>query len=352
MLEKEYRLVLELLKEDGNRLGQVSVEIDWEPAREWTRFLGIRRGLLPLNDPVRFTTIEPLWNHSAGEPYLRGFRVIISGEGCSTITEDFSNTYFQGLAHQASGHFVENGRLKKGERFQYLAAAYPDRVGLPLTQKARFEPEEVEPVIPYQTDPLSESIAEAVPEGIVDAEDMPVFIPQQVLDEAQAATITARGIEIGGILIGHLKYDKNLPEIFAEITAQIPTRGSGKATKLTFDAETWTAVRAAMDIRNKKEIYLGFWHSHPLREWCKSSDCSIEKLQCCPLAKGFFSQEDQTLLRTVFPRAYSMGLVCNDAPLGQFTFSLFGWRRGMIESRGFYIPTTKATNRAQTSNDF
>jgi hypothetical protein len=62
MLTKEYRLVFEFSREDGTRLGHVSVEIDWEPAREWTRFLGIRRGLIPLDGRVHATAIEPLWN--------------------------------------------------------------------------------------------------------------------------------------------------------------------------------------------------------------------------------------------------------------------------------------------------
>lgn len=348
MLSKEYKLVLELLKEDGTRLGQVRVEIDWEPAREWTRFLGIRRGLLSLSDPVRSTAIEPLWDRTAGEPYLRGFRVIISGNGCIAVTEDFTTTYFHSLARQASGYFVERGRLKEGERFQYQTVAYPDRVGLTSAERARFEPQEVEPDIYYQARPLSESIAGAVPEGVVDAEDMPVFIPRQVLDEAEAVTLAARGTETGGILIGHLRQDESLPEIFAEITAQIPARGNGGSTKLTFNADTWTAVRAAVDIRNKKEIYLGFWHSHPVREWCKDRECSMEKLQNCPLARGLFSQDDQVLLRAVFPRAYSVGLVCNDVPVGQPIFSLFGWRRGMIESRGFYIAAARAAGLAHT----
>jgi len=342
MLAKEYKLVLELSREDGTRLGQVGVEIDWEPAREWTRFQGIRRGLLPLTEPVRTIAVEPLWHRSAGAPYLRGFRVSISGNGRGAATEDFPITYFQALARKASAQFVEAGRLKEGERFHYLAAAYPDRGGSPSAPEARFEPEEIEPVIPYRAKPLSESMAWAVPEGTVDAVDMPVFIPRQILDEAEAATLATRETESGGILIGHLLHDENLPEIFAEITAQIPTRGNGEAAKLTFSAETWTAVRAAVDIRNRQEIFLGFWHSHPVRAWCQGNECSMEKLQKCPLAKGFFSQDDQAMFRTVFPRAYSLALVCSDAPIGRPTFSLFGWRNGMIGQRGFYVSATKA----------
>lgn len=344
MLDRDHKIIFEFLKENGSRLGQVSVEIDWQPAREYTRFLGIRRGLLPPEESVRRTTIGPLWNRSRGEPYLEGFRVTVSGKDSGGITEDFSTAYFHGTARLASGHFVKMGSLKELDRFQFLVAAYPNHLGPQSNPQSggqdcaepRFESQEIEPRISYDAKPLSESVQEAVPEGVLCAGDMPVFVPQQVLAEAEAITLSARGTETGGILIGHLRRDEKLPEIFAEITAQIPARADGGTSKLTFTPETWTAVQAAVDIRQKGELYLGFWHSHPLIEWCRNNECSMEKLKNCPLAKGFLSADDQAMFRTIFPRAYSVALVCSDLPLGNPSFSLFGWREGRIEQRGFY----------------
>ncbi len=345
MLENGYKIVLELLKENGARLGQTSAEVDWEPARECTRFLGIRRGLLPLKESFRSTTIEPLWHRSTGEPYLQGFRVTVSGKDCGGASKDFSTAYFDNLARLASSHFVKSGSLKEGERFQYLVAAYPDHAeaesntpdGAQIWAPSNFESQEVEPEISYDVKPLSESMEGAVLEGTVNESDMPVLVPKQILDEAEAATLSARGTETGGILIGHLRRDEGKPEIFAEITAQIPAQANGGTHKLTFSPETWTAVQAAVDIRNKKEIFVGFWHSHPVIEWCKNNECSIDKLQTCPLANGFLSNDDLAMFRTVFPRAYSVALVCSDLPLGKPSFSLFGWRGGKVESRGFHI---------------
>jgi hypothetical protein len=337
MLETDYRIVIELLKENGTRLGQICADIDWDPAREWTRFLGMRHGLLPLEESVRSIGIEPAWNQNLGEPYLEGFRVTVSGKDCESVTEEFPIAYFLSAARKASGHFVKTGSLKELDRFQYLVAAYPNRAGLSSTARMEFESQEIEPKISYDVKPLAESVGGAVPEGILCEGDMPVIVPRQILDEAEAITLSARGIETGGILIGHLLRDEKLPEIFAEITAQIPARADGGTHKLTFSPETWTAVRAAVDIRNKSELFLGFWHSHPVREWCKQNQCSKEKLQNCPLAKGFLSEDDRAMFRTVFPRAYSVALVCSDLPLGRPSFSLFGWRSGRIESRGFHI---------------
>ena len=77
---------------------------------------------------------------------------------------------------------------------------------------------------------------------------------------------------------------------------------------------------------------VGWWHSHPVLEWCK--DCAPEKRAQCALAQGFLSEDDRLLHRTVFPRAYSVALVVNDLESGP-TFSLFGWSRGLIAAREF-----------------
>jgi hypothetical protein len=165
---------------------------------------------------------------------------------------------------------------------------------------------------------------------------MPLFIPQRVLAEAKALSKEAGAKETGGILIGHLGRDSQLPEIFAQVTAQIPARHTeASLTSLTFTSETWTAVRNALDLRRKGELMLGWWHSHPVREWCK--DCSAESQKACAMAVDFFSAHDHALHRTVFPRAYSVALVVNDLSENDATFSMFGWRRGLLESRGFHL---------------
>ena len=106
----------------------------------------------------------------------------------------------------------------------------------------------------------------------------------------------------------------------------------GQLTRLTFTAESWTAVQAALDLRRKAEMMLGWWHSHPSRVWCQK--CPVEKQKVCPLAMDFFSEHDRQLHRTVFPRAYSVALVVNDSVNG-LSYSLFGWREGVVASRGF-----------------
>ena len=334
MLRDPYQYVMELYKQDGAKLGRTATTVDWEPAREWTRFSAIRRGKLPQDETGGAASIHPLWHPDAGEPYLGGFRVGITRNGCE-VTADFTTSYFASRAREASAYFVQRGRLQEGEHFKYFVTAYPRRdtpePGTGLTG------EEAVPAISYRETRLSEFLGRAVPSGTVDSEDMPVFFPQDVLEEVRGLTSAVQGTETGGFLIGCLHRDAGLPEIFAEVTAQIPAQAQGDTTKLRLTPETWTAGRAALKLRNRGEIFLGYWHSHPVKEWCKQSQCSLDKLRTCALARDYFSEEDQAVLRAAFPRAYSLGLVVNDAPLEQMSISLFGWKQGLVASRGYYV---------------
>jgi hypothetical protein len=148
----------------------------------------------------------------------------------------------------------------------------------------------------------------------------------------------ARGVcgETGGILAGHLHRDGSRPEVFLEVTAQIPaTHAPSELCKLTFTPETWAAADAALRLRNKQEIYVGWWHSHPARQWC--DECPEEKRSACRVTGEFFSAHDESLHRCCFPRGYSLALVISDSYSTGLTAPLFGWRNGLIVPRGFFI---------------
>ena len=341
-----YQYVIELFREDDTAVGQASAKVDWGPAEEWARFQALRRGVLASDDPGRVASIEPQWLRDVGEPYLEGFRVNIE-TAAGVVATDFPSGYFKALVTQASAHFVERGTLQKGDRVRYLAAAFRQN-GEPATPRFQFTTEEVAAPIAIKDSSLADALAEAAPYGAASAGDVPVLIPKRVLDEASNLSRQAGAKETGGILIGHLHRDAAVPEIFVEVTAQIHARHTeAELTKLTFTSETWTEVRAAIELRRKGEMMVGWWHSHPVREWCK--DCAPERQQVCAMASDFFSAHDHALHRTIFPRAYSFALVANDLANGEVSFSAFGWRGGLLESRGFNVTAERRAAQAQRS---
>jgi hypothetical protein len=335
MLVNEYRYGVLLFRPDGTALGSASVEVDWEPAAEATRSEHARRGELPLSGQGT-ASIEPLWDKSQGAPYVTGFQVAYASGG-RTVSTTFPSSYFREVAAQTSAEFVKRGKLAAGDTYLFQAVAFAGNGNGKPAGGLQLEVVE-ETALPLVESRLGDFQGRSSPVGVVDADDMPAFIPQRVLDEAAALTRAADGRETGGVLIGRLHHDAALPEIFVEVTAQIPAEHTrGTAARLTFTPDTWSAASAAVRLRNKGEVYAGYWHSHPIREWCKAKECTPEKQKDCQLAKDFFSEDDVAVMRAAFPRAHSLGLVVNDTPFAGLTFSLFGWRGGKIQPRGFHL---------------
>jgi hypothetical protein len=324
--------------QDWAALGQVAADVDWEPARQCASFAALCRAKLHSTEVVaaKPASIQPLWSN-AGPPFISGFRVSLALGGSEEFSWDFTDAYFQRLAQNTAAYFVEMGRVAAGESVKFLVAAFPRQDVPAVVTQPRFVAEEIEPPLPLGEGSLSAATRRATPVGVVDSGLMPVLIPRQVLREAAALSHGAEAKETGGILIGRLCRDLQLLTIFARVTAQIPARHvEATEASLTFTSETWTEVRAALELRKKDELMLGWWHSHLVtRALCK--DCPVERQRNCRLAKDFFSAHDHALHRAVFPKAFSVGLVVNDVAYSDPTFSLFGWNQGVLEPRGFFV---------------
>ncbi len=339
MAKVDYRFTLELFREDGSLVGQAPVSPDWEPAMEWTHFNGVRRGRLPeMLNVSSATIIEPIWDPQLGEPYVDLFRVVIPANDGGVVCGKIPKVYLRDLAREASSTWVEQGKLRAHEYFQYRVCAFLSPNGVEVPSTGGFSVEEVPQPLQMTDSSLKEFVSESRLSGneCVNEEDVPVFIPQRVLDEAAVATMEAGELETGGVLVGQLHTDRRVPEIFIEVTAQIPvSHAKAQQTKLTFTAETWTAVHGAINLRRRNEIMLGWWHSHP--DFCKK--CPAERQAVCAYQRPFFSSEDCTLHRTVFGRAFNIGLLLSHRA-NELTKSLFGWREGMVQSRGFHVRPT------------
>jgi hypothetical protein len=331
-----YRFAIVLYGEDGTYLGTVAAKRDWEPAHEWTRFYFQRRGQLGLDGNGCASTVIPLWEHTLGEPYCRGYRIQIAAPGGRPVASDFPNTHFRDFAAAVASRLVEQKKLREGEFYSYLVVAHPappearPTGGLLVTNTS--------PGVPAHEASLHDFLSRSTPSGVIDIDDMPVFVSQQVLDEAAERTHAEKGTETGGILIGMLWRDSAAAEIFVEITAQIPAEHTiGNNVKLSFTPQTWAAANAALRLRRRGEVFLGYWHSHPVRSWCRGKACTLEAQKTCHLASNYFSADDEAVMKAAFPRAYNVAIVANDTAFTSLTFSMFCNREGITQPRGFYI---------------
>jgi hypothetical protein len=333
-----YQFVMELRKLDGTPLGQVPVAADWEPAWEAARFLAVRRFPRATIGTNAVAELRPAWHEELGEPYISAVEVALQVPGAGELSCRVPNSFFKSLASDASAQFVQKGSLQTGDHFNYLMAAYPSPPGTRAASqpRARFEIEEVPVPLPLKSSRLQDFTARAVTAGEQNEADIPVFIPQRILAEADQLTRDAAAVETAAVLLGHLHRDRSDGELFLEVTAQIPARNSqATATKVTFGPETWDAVHGALALRNQNEQFLGWFHSHPAASWCNPK-CVPESRAQCPLQRVFFSADDCDVHRTVFSKAYQIALLVTNTDAG-LLHALFSWRNGVIVQRGFHI---------------
>ncbi len=332
-----YRYALELYKEaDGTRLGRVPLEPDWVPMREWAWFDALRAGREVLDRRSGDGRIAPVWHPSLGEPYLGGFRVELNDGAGEPHVAEIPSTYFARMAASLSLHYRKEGALEPGDRYAYGVLAFAGAEAASNAEPAKVAVRPTVPDFRLGTADLDAALAEATVHGLPVVGDFPVLVPADVLAEVRSHTAAAGDVETGGLLIGHLHRDAGADEVFLEVTAQVPARGTiADASSLAFTPETWNHARASLELRDRGEILCGWWHSHPVKTWCR--DCPPEKRRACPLLTDFFSDQDRLLHRTVFSAAYGVALVVNELADDARTLSLFGWREGALQARAFHV---------------
>jgi hypothetical protein len=332
----DYRYAIVLYRQNGTCLGQAAVQPDFEPALGCTRFWGMRLGRLPPLLASGGGVAAPIWDPQCGEPFISGVRSVVPDADGREIGCDIPLQYFAPAAQQLVDRQIEAGRLEEDGKYFYKVAAVPqaDVAAGPAARTGAVR--RLDQPLPVDDLALESLLSRAEPPDPPDPVDMPVFIHEAVREETAALARGAGSQETGGILVGRLHRDPAYPEIFAEVTAQIPARHTqGDLMRLTFTADTWAEARAALEARGLGELMLGWWHSHSyLKELCK--DCSHRGQPDCRCRAEGFSPEDRWLHRTVFPRAFCVGLVVCESPCAELSQVLFGWRLGMIVRRSYH----------------
>jgi len=341
-----YRYAIDYTRQDGTHLGAVSITPDFQTALDWTYFMGVRRGQLPAVVAESKGIVSPLWCNERGEPYCRGFRVeTTTADGSQTVHCDFPRTYFKSLAENGSWGWVGKGELDVGERYAYHVRAYAvasdvsaaSAIDVRAEPTAGFEIEVVPEQIPLVTSRLDAFTERATVEGPQTEGDMPVFLASSVIDEACSLARDAGANETGGVLVGRIHEDPSKPEVFIEVVAQIPAQhAEATESSFSFTHATWDTADAAIRLRGRGELILGWWHSHP--RFC-NPECSEARWKDCLLASPFFSADDIHLHRVCFPQPFQVALLISDLPASGPTPALFGWRAGTISMRGYFTAT-------------
>ena len=184
MVNIQYRFVMMLFRQDGVLLGEHPVTVDWKPAYEWAQFLAIRKGHMP-PDTRASHSVKPIWHSTLGEPYMGGFQIILGRNGQNDLSSGFLSSYFKDLAEEVSSHFVANGTMKSGATFQYLMTAFADSIVPSAPSPSRLVVKETAGTIALCDTNRSVFQDRSMVFGDIQHDDIPVFIPRDILDETE-----------------------------------------------------------------------------------------------------------------------------------------------------------------------
>lgn len=336
LLRHTHRYVAEASGREGRRLGALALAPDFAPAAEWAHWQGLRRGMMPAFAHHGAGVVEPVFDGVLKAPFVVGFRVRFDVQEPTYEAPMIPWRYVQPAVQEGATRLVTEGVLQADETFAYRVCAFPLATSeAPPVAPPRGACEEVSAPLALSKAALAPRLGCACRAGEAawSATDFPLIVPSALLAEAQALARAAGDHETGGILVGHLRRDTASPEIYVEITAQIPaTLAEAGRTHLGFTPEAWSAVSAALALRRRNEIILGWWHFHPF--FCRR--CAPARRRQCALSRPFFSREDQELHRAVFDTAFSVALLLSDVGEASLRCDWFGWRYGSIAARGCY----------------
>ncbi len=335
MVRTAFRYTVRLYTTVGALLGEYAAGVDWTPAVEWVFLQGIRQKLCSAA-LVANAIIEPLWQSEAAAGVVRGLRVQVQQADGRPFCRELPTTYFASLARDASSDLIRRGALREGDHFRYTVGAYPLADAAGDASAPGLDIQEVAPPLPLRQSSLADLARGSVRYDRPDANgDLPVFLPKGVLDQTARLSRRAGALETGGILIGHVHQDPDVPELFVEVTAQIPAQcARSERMRLTFTPDTWADAAATIRLRGQGEIQVGWWHSHSF--W-KEPDKTDQAKAGTPGDAAFLSAEDVSLHRLCFPRAYSIALVVAEGRCTGLRWALFGWNSGMICPRGYQV---------------
>ena len=323
----------------GCPIASVRLDPDFVPAFECAEF---EHGIGARDFDERTTThrthasgVEPEWSAGRGRPYVDGLAVRVD---CGERVV-FPLEYLADAVSGAATRLVEAGELDVGQRFAYDIVAVVERAR-PEAQSDAIDVVALEPTPPIEPVELAPLLARAKRGPLTRraaaprAADgpMPIVIAGRVIEEAIAGARASSELETGGILIGKLCRDSD-GTLFAWITAQIPaTHTEATRQSLRFTPQTWVDVDAALALRKRGEMTLGWWHSHP--EFCAT--CPPARRTSCPYSAPFFSADDRLLHREVFQKPWNVALLLSFLGEHRPSCNVFAWNRGLIKETGFF----------------
>lgn len=163
--------------------------------------------------------------------------------------------------------------------------------------------------------PTAERGRRVEPKGVIEPDDLHVFLSEEVLREVVAWSKSDLQRELGGVFVGDLYSWRG--QTYLEVAGYIRARHfHHTATSFRFTHDTWSGITRECEERFNGRLRVGWHHTHP--------------------GYGIFlSSSDLFICRHFFNLPWMFALVVDPR---QEQLGFFQWKRGEVaELRGFFF---------------
>ncbi|MHC5109535.1 MAG: M67 family metallopeptidase [Planctomycetota bacterium] len=336
LMKDQFRFSFELLGEESRILGTIPLPSSaLAPARECVALAASRRSPARRWFAAQEVAVNPVWCVDS-DAYVRALRAVVPTASNSewahgepaTVQQDLPIDFLRDVAVRVARQSGIDSSDFKSYRLLAEPIVEPAPSGFVVTH--------LEPDIEVGTAPFAELARHAVTVNGVDDRDPCVIVPRPVLDSCSALTVSAGDNETGGALLGYVTRDMASGDLFIQVTDQLPAEhAEGRQTRFTFTTDSWASIRRQIAQRKRHELLVGWWHSHPVRSWCRTSGRSQRDQGDFELM-NVFSRTDVEAHAQICPQAWGIALLMSNSMDGVEP-SMFGWRDACVQSRGFHV---------------
>ena len=355
-VESEFAFEIEYIDQNDELLARRRLEPqDFSHAIRYTKFDAFRLGITQQYVPTTTgACVEPVFPDDRGaSPRAKGFTVSVPLASRDPLTgsefhcHEFDIGYFRQSANRLRAQLQREEKLSDDQEVYFRLNALLDDETTEVQQ----------PKLNISLDPPSSlQVAAGCRRDYGQAEawddpvyaDLPVLIEHGVLEESVFEARDNEQREIAGFLLGHVHHDERNKEAFVAVTGLASSAGTTEAdeTSVTYTPASFAHVREMIKLRNRGEVVVGWYHSHPFK---LCAECPLPTPPECIAKILFYSSDDFHLMETTFEQPYMVGLLAAvesrlEAAVGHLPVKLYGWREGQIKERGFEVFRAEGTS--------
>jgi proteasome lid subunit RPN8/RPN11 len=348
--ENSYLAVAELLDEKGKSIYHWELK-NFRNCIEDIKFSAFIKGICKNDGIEPLIYLEPIWEKPGVTPYCFQFKLTLENTKYR-YSKPYGVNVFKYQIWQVLIQLLNSDSISKDQKLNFRLAFinHLKEKNVEEGEKtSKLKVSSINSPLPILKHSLKQFNHSKESKNMDQDPGLLVFLPEHIVQEMIDDSMKNHVKEVAGFLLGHLYQDPDSDRLFVVCNAQLLANGvdldlektqSSSLTHFQFSPETFLKAEAMLRLRNKKEILIGWWHSHP---WIFSCE-KCKKEDSCDCSSLFFSNDDVAVMEAAFSLPYQIAIVIGGTSENpqKAVAQMYGWKDGLIISRDFETIPYKA----------